>query len=291
MRVQQLEGRKYGIGNVEVLTPECKGSKNALHHQRGQWCCNQTSVLGENDQNDRRICAKFWKYSTEDREARRKTPVHDDHEVATVQPNILQKTSAGKGKRNQSVKGSGLPSQGLSGGLWILWERSVVVEVIMSESWFIHCKLSVKVNGVNECFLLSCVYGNSKSFIRRLQWPVFTMFKLTNDESWLLMGDFNEITCQEEKCGGKLFNYSKVRTFLDMMDDCELLDLGFVGSIYTWTNRQNGRHRIWERIDRMMANEVWRSRFSDCRVLHEVPTSSDHKFLILKLIQDGVNVR
>ncbi|KAF9607858.1 hypothetical protein IFM89_003562 [Coptis chinensis] len=61
--------------------------------------------------------------------------------------------------------------------------------------------------------------------------------------------------------------------------------------IYTWTNRQNGRHRIWERIDRMMANEVWRSRFSYCRVLHELATSSDHKFLILKLIQDRVNVR
>ncbi|KAF9595682.1 hypothetical protein IFM89_002586 [Coptis chinensis] len=126
-----------------------------------------------------------------------------------------------------------VPSQGLSGGLWIFWERSVVVEVIMSESWFIHCKLSVKVNGVSECFLLSCVYGNSKSFIQRLQWHVLAMFKLTNDESWLLMGDFNEITCQEEMCGDRQFNYSKVRPFLDMIDDCELLDLGFVGIIYT----------------------------------------------------------
>ncbi|KAF9611357.1 hypothetical protein IFM89_030902 [Coptis chinensis] len=76
-----------------------------------------------------------------------------------------------------------------------------------------------------------------------------------------------------------------------MIDDCELFDLGFVGSIYTWTNRQKGRHRIWERNDRMMANEGWRSRFSDCRVHHELATSSDHKFLILKLIQDRVTVR
>ncbi|KAF9618380.1 hypothetical protein IFM89_001015 [Coptis chinensis] len=181
--------------------------------------------------------------------------------------------------------------QGLSGGLWIFWERSVVVKVIMSKSWFIHCKLSVKVNGVSESFFLSCVYGNSKSFIRRLQWPVLAMFQPANDESWLLMGDFNEITCQEEKCGGRQFNYSKVRPFLEMIDDCELLDLGFVGSIYTWTNRQNGHNKIWERIDRMMANEVWRSRFTDCRVLHELAISSDHKFLILKLIQDRVNVR
>ncbi|KAF9591254.1 hypothetical protein IFM89_003205 [Coptis chinensis] len=242
----------------------------------------------------------------EDREARRKTPIHNDYEVAVVRPNILQKNSVGKGKKHQSVKGSGrvslikrlvdfesfvVPSHGLSGGLWIFWERSVGVEVMMSDSWFIHCKISAKVNGVHECFYLSCVYGNSKSCIRRLQWPVLTMFKPTNDESWFLMGDFNEITCPEEKYGGKLFNYSKVRIFLDMIDECELFDLGFVGSIYTWTNRQNGRHKIWERIDRMMANEGWRSRFSGCRVHHELATSSDHKFLILKLLQDRVTVR
>ncbi|KAF9604136.1 hypothetical protein IFM89_002811 [Coptis chinensis] len=188
-------------------------------------------------------------FFAKEREARRKTPVHDDHEVAAVRSSQHSaKDFSWKRKKNQSVKGSGrvslikrledfepfvVSSQGLSGGLWIFWEKSVVVKVIMSESWFIHCKLSVKVNGVNECFLLSCVYGNSKSFIRRLQWPVLAMFKPTNDESWLLIGDFNEITCQEEKCGGKHFNYSKVRPFLDMIDDCELLDLGFVGSIYT----------------------------------------------------------
>ncbi|KAF9593546.1 hypothetical protein IFM89_024135 [Coptis chinensis] len=167
-----------------------------------------------------------------------------------------------------------VPSCGLSGGLWIFWEKSVVVDVLMYDSWFIHCKIAVQVNGVKECFFLSCVYGNSKSCVRRLQWPVLTMFKPNNNESWLLMGDFNEITCPEEKCGGKPFNYPKVRFFLDMIDDCELFDLGFVGSIYTWTNKQNGRHRIWERIDRMMANEGWRSRFSGWRVHHELATST-----------------
>ncbi|KAF9598404.1 hypothetical protein IFM89_027837 [Coptis chinensis] len=126
-----------------------------------------------------------------------------------------------------------VPSCGLSGGLWIFWEKSVVVDVLMYDSWFIHCKIAVQVNGVKECFFLCCVYGNAKSCVRRLQWPVLTMFKPNNNESWLLMGDFNEITCPEEKCGGKPFNYPKVRFFLDMIDDCESLDLGFVGSIYT----------------------------------------------------------
>ncbi|KAF9609262.1 hypothetical protein IFM89_014456 [Coptis chinensis] len=41
----------------------------------------------------------------------------------------------------------------------------------------------------------------------------------------------------------------------------------------------------------MMANEGWRSRFSGYRVHHVLATSSDHKFLILKLLQDRVTVR
>ncbi|KAF9619937.1 hypothetical protein IFM89_010553 [Coptis chinensis] len=41
----------------------------------------------------------------------------------------------------------------------------------------------------------------------------------------------------------------------------------------------------------MMANEAWRSTFSGCRVLHELATTSDHKFLILKLLQDRVMIR
>ncbi|KAF9606230.1 hypothetical protein IFM89_023813 [Coptis chinensis] len=169
-----------------------------------------------------------------DRESRRKTPIHDEGEVVVERPNTQHKSSTGKGKKLQSVKGPGrvrlikrlgdfesfvVPSCGLSGGLWIFWEKSVVVDVLMYDSWFIHCKIAVQLNG------------------------------------------------------------------------CELFDLGFVGSIYTWTNKQNGSHRIWERIDRMMANEGWRSTFSGCRVHHELATTSDHKFLILKLLQDRVMIR
>ncbi|KAF9607240.1 hypothetical protein IFM89_033447 [Coptis chinensis] len=77
--------------------------------------------------------------------------------------------------------------------------------------------------------------------------------------------------------------------FRDMVDGCELIDLGFMGNTFTWTNKQKGRRRIWERIDRSLANDAWMLRFVNIKVYHEMATSSDHKFLIIKV--DNVHDR
>ncbi|KAF9626561.1 hypothetical protein IFM89_035176, partial [Coptis chinensis] len=235
--------KPFGNENVEANNPGQLGFTtqmdfnnfhplHELEYQPGQEISQGVATKDKRIHDRENVNELVDSFFEADRESRRKTPIHDEVEVEVERPNTLHKSTAGKGKKLQSVKGP----------------------------------------------------GRGKALL-------LAMFKPNNNESWLLMGDFNEITCPEEKCGGKPFNYPKVRFFLDMIDECELFDLGFVGSIYTWTNKQNGSHRIWERIDRMMANEAWRSTFSGCRVLHELATTSDHKFLILKLLQDRVMIR
>ncbi|KAF9590031.1 hypothetical protein IFM89_030181 [Coptis chinensis] len=77
--------------------------------------------------------------------------------------------------------------------------------------------------------------------------------------------------------------------FRDMVDGCELIDLGFMGNTFTWTNKQKGRRRIWERIDRSLSNTAWMLRFVNTKVYHEMATSLGHKFLIIKV--DNVHDR
>ncbi|KAF9603400.1 hypothetical protein IFM89_035846 [Coptis chinensis] len=76
--------------------------------------------------------------------------------------------------------------------MWLLWESFVKVKVLGSDSWFIHCNVDLSMNGKDESFVLSCVYGNPKVAIRKMQWAVLPLLKPQNDAKWIVMGDFNE---------------------------------------------------------------------------------------------------
>jgi hypothetical protein len=51
--------------------------------------------------------------------------------------------------------------------------------------------------------------------------------------AWLLMGNFNFVLSSSEKSGGRSFVHSNA-----------LVDLGFVGNLYTWSNHRGGRDNI-----------------------------------------------
>ena len=51
---------------------------------------------------------------------------------------------------------------------------------------------------------------------------------------WLLMVDFNEIFYNSEKEGGRPRSQRQLQAFHDILSECELNDVGFMGDIYTW---------------------------------------------------------
>ena len=48
-----------------------------------------------------------------------------------------------------------------------------------------------------------------------------------------IMGDFNDVTCEEEKFGGNGICRRRVTKYTGFMDFCNLIDLGFLGTKYT----------------------------------------------------------
>jgi hypothetical protein len=48
-----------------------------------------------------------------------------------------------------------------------------------------------------------------------------------------------------------------MKAFRDVLQDCSLSDLGFQGSLFTWTNGREGDDFIKERLDRAVANHEW----------------------------------
>ena len=66
---------------------------------------------------------------------------------------------------------------------------------------------------------------------------------------WICDGDFNEIVRQEEKWGGALRDHNQMQSFRDVIDECSFMDLGYVGSKFTWAKHFEDGHSIRTRLD------------------------------------------
>ncbi|OMO53103.1 Endonuclease/exonuclease/phosphatase [Corchorus capsularis] len=86
-------------------------------------------------------------------------------------------------------------------------------------------------------------------------------------------GDFNDILCQEEKQGGNLKEKRKMDGFRRFSDECNFLDLGFQGQLFTWFCTRDGE-LIKERLDRYFANGSWIQSFPNAQVFN-LPAAED----------------
>lgn len=56
----------------------------------------------------------------------------------------------------------------------------------------------------------------------------------------MCMGDYNEIARMTEKEGGRPKQQRMMDAFNAMMQDTQLVDLGFKGQPFTWSNNREG---------------------------------------------------
>lgn len=98
---------------------------------------------------------------------------------------------------------------------------------------------------------------------------------------WLVIGDFNQVTCVSEKKGGRPVLQSRINSFLHMVRTCGLVDLGFTGPKYTWTNIRQGLANVQERLDWAFGNTLGVEKFKTYRVVHLPRSRSDHLLLMV----------
>jgi endonuclease/exonuclease/phosphatase family metal-dependent hydrolase len=100
---------------------------------------------------------------------------------------------------------------------------------------------------------------------------------------WLCCGDFNEALTHDEHYGSSERSDAQMLLFRECLEDCELVDLGFTGPKYTWTNKQDAGSNVRVRLDRAVGNGAFTAMFDDCRVENVITTSSDHMALSISL--------
>jgi len=126
------------------------------------------------------------------------------------------------------------------------------------------------------------VYGEAQHGQKHKTWEDLRNLRVTPIKPWLCAGDFNEILLAHEKEGGRPKSQSDMDRFRDVLEECQLHDLGFEGDIFTWRNHShNAKDYIRERLDRAVANDLWRGHFPSARVIHGDPRHSDHRPLIM----------
>ena len=74
--------------------------------------------------------------------------------------------------------------------------------------------------------------------------------------------------------------------FREVVEDGGLIDMGFLGPKFTWSNKQEGDSMILERLDRGTCNPGWKHLFPFASIRHLEFGGSDHRPIILD-ISDG----
>ena len=164
---------------------------------------------------------------------------------------------------------------GLSGGLWLLWnDDKVSVEELAKTEQEIH--IEVKVYASNLSWIFFAIYASPRNEDRCVLWNNLTKVTELHNKLWVMAGNFNEPLLDEDKFGGMGVNVNRSLAFKDCLDSCNMVDMGFAGPRYTWTNKRDISNLILERIDRYFMNPVWCVLYPNAKVTHLPRCHSDH---------------
>lgn len=204
---------------------------------------------------------------------------------------FLAKTKANQNKikglqrKLKLTQGITVSCNGWSGGLAMLWKEGVdacfksylktYIDVVVCEG-----------NGA-QSWWATRFYRHPNASMRHISWNLLESLKRQCNMPWVVFGDFNEIINSDEKLGWLEMDARQIEGFRECLFACGLIDIGFVGQWFTWSNGRIGEQRTLVRLDRMVANEEWLNLFPEAKVFHKAMVASNHCLLSLSLRKRG----
>ncbi|KAL0387846.1 UNVERIFIED_CONTAM: hypothetical protein Sradi_2666400 [Sesamum radiatum] len=97
------------------------------------------------------------------------------------------------------MNGIGFDCEGRSGGLALLWDKSISCTLrSFSKN---HIDVTVMTDDISPTWRFTGFYGDTDITKRKLSWELLKQLSLQSNREWLVAGDFNEILMQSEKFG------------------------------------------------------------------------------------------
>ena len=173
-------------------------------------------------------------------------------------------------------------SNGMSGGLVLMWKEDIKVEV----QTFLPSHIDALVDGGIEYgwWRMTGFYGNLETAKRPESWTKLKQLSNTSTLPWIVIGDFNEITRMYEKEGGSTRPRQQMMNFVNTINCCGLKDIGYVGLKYTWWYVRRDGEQIRERLDRALVTTEWLNLFPEAKLHHLTSSATDHSPLLLRLV-------
>lgn len=173
-------------------------------------------------------------------------------------------------------------SEGLSGGLVLLWCQDVLVAEMSKSRLHIDVTLSCDRLRISHWRLMG-FYGEPRRERRKESWFLMRFLRAQSTTPWLCMGDFNEVLAAEEQMGANEREQWQINAFQDMVNDCRLTDLGFHGLPFTWDDRQEGNRNVKARLDRALGDTRFMLEMGQSEVFHIPLAESDHAGLLVEV--------
>ncbi|XP_060183197.1 uncharacterized protein LOC132613164 [Lycium barbarum] len=129
--------------------------------------------------------------------------------------------------------------------------------------------------------VVTLVYAKCDRTERIELWDSLSYLASDITTPWLFGGDFNVIVDEEEKYGELPVSIAEVEDFRHCIQICNLTDLGYKGSIYTWWNGRGGDDCVFKRLDRCLGFFEWQELYPGLEVSHLIKNGSDHSHMLL----------
>ena len=136
---------------------------------------------------------------------------------------------------------------------------------------------SCVIKSTNQHYGLICIYGDPHHHATNMIWDlVLNFITLNSNLPMLCMGDLNELMHSNEKFGPTPADVNRINNFCASVKQCGLIDLGYNGPAYTWTNKRFSFVPTYERLDRCLGNAEWCLAYPSTTIYHLPMMYSDH---------------
>ncbi|KAK1289713.1 hypothetical protein QJS10_CPB18g01119 [Acorus calamus] len=156
----------------------------------------------------------------------------------------------------------------------LLWHPDLLtIQVLEASRQFVHCSVFRKKS--LKTTLITAVYASNSSSERLSLWESIKHLSTNSaNQGWIVGGDFNEVRFSYEKVGGLPIHSRRLRKFNSSILHAGLDDLKSFGHTFSWCNRQSVP--IMCRLDRVLANQAFISKYPHSLVEYLPPGISDH---------------
>ncbi|XP_071940051.1 uncharacterized protein [Coffea arabica] len=172
-----------------------------------------------------------------------------------------------------------------AGGMALLWKEDTQVVEVYQTAFTIEARIEDMDLNCNWWFI--GVYASCDAQIRKNQWQVLKERSRLWGSRFMIAGDFNDILSNDEKWGGVAREERSFRDFKDFLAHNHLIDIGFEGHPWTWSNHWDNDGEVRQRLDRCLGSIEWYQTFDKASCQHIDTYASDHSILCLNTCMGG----